>query len=139
MKIKAIIFDLGGVVILKDKKTSKGYQAINRPLTKFIRKISNQCRIYSLTNIDNNYNNLNKKRGLYRLFKKVYASNEMGIEKPDKKVFLTVLKDIALKPEQVLMVDDGPKHISVAKKLGMNTIIFKNNAQFFEEIQKYVR
>lgn len=137
--IKAVIFDVGGVVIIKNKKTSRGYQALNKSLLKFLRKISKNYKIYVLTNIDVNLHKINKKRGIYKNFKQVYVSCEMSIEKPNKKMFLAVLKENPLKPIEILVVDDKEEHLRVAKKLGMKTILFKDNKQFFEDIKKSIK
>lgn len=137
MTIKAIIFDLGGVLILKNKKTLGGrYQAVNIPLTNFLKKIKKKYKLYSLTNIDENYHTINKKRGIYKVFRKVYASYEMGVEKPDKGMFLEVLKENSLMSEETIMVDDKKKHLYAAKKMGMKTIQFKNNKQLFKQLKE---
>lgn len=133
-KIKTIIVDLGGVLVLKDKKTKEGYQKYNRYLLNFLEKIKEKYTLYILTNIDEGLHKLNAERGLYNLFKKVYASCDLGIEKPDKEIFLKIIKDNSLKSEETLFVDDKEEHIDVAKNLRMNTILFKNNKQVSKQL-----
>jgi len=136
-EVKSLIFDLGGVLILKNKRTPGGrYQLVNRSLMRFLKKIKHKYKLYSLTNIDESHHNLNKKRGIYNAFKKVYASCEVGTEKPDKKMFLAVLKENSLIPEETLMVDDKEEHLEVAKNLGIKTILFKNNKQLFKQLKQ---
>ena len=136
MVIKSLIFDLGNVLIIKNQRTPKGrYQAVNLPLKKFLKKITKRYKLYSLTNIDENYDKINKKRGIYKIFRKVYSSHEIGIEKPNKGAFLPVLKENSLKPEETLMVDDKEEHLKTAKNLRMKTLLFKNNRQLFKDLE----
>jgi len=134
--IKSLIFDLGNVLIIKNKRTpGLRYQAVNLPLYRFLKKIAKKYKLYSLTNIDETYHKINTNRGIYKIFRKVYTSFETGIEKPDKKAFLMVLKDNSLNPGETLMVDDNSEHLKIAKKLGMKVILFKNNKGFFRELK----
>ncbi len=53
---------------------------------------------------------------------KKYMTNLL---KPDKKIYLHVLKEIKLLPEEVIFIDDSEKNLIVAKEMGFNTIEFK--------------
>ena len=55
------------------------------------------------------------------LFEEVYYSHEVGIRKPDPKIFDKVLKAHSLKPEETLFVDDSIQHVESAKTLGIVT------------------
>lgn len=59
--------------------------------------------------------------GLEPLFEKTYYSHEMGLRKPDPKIFTTVLEAHDLKAEETLFIDDSPQHIESAQKLGLQT------------------
>jgi cytidyltransferase-like protein len=54
-------------------------------------------------------------------FEKLYLSYEIGLSKPDKAIFDYVLKDAGLKPEETLLIDDGPENCRVAAELGIRT------------------
>lgn len=56
-------------------------------------------------------------------FDKCYFSYEMGMAKPDKEIFEAVLSDAGVKPEECLFLDDGPKNIDMADKLGIQTYL----------------
>ncbi len=56
------------------------------------------------------------------LFDKVYFSHRLGMRKPMKEIFLRVLDDNGLKPEETLFIDDSPQHVEGAKLLGIQTI-----------------
>ena len=60
------------------------------------------------------------------LFQKVYYSHEIGIRKPDEKVFQFILEDSRLIPEETLFVDDSLENINSADKFDINTFHIKN-------------
>ncbi len=55
-------------------------------------------------------------------FEKVYYSFEMGMRKPDEEIFLEVLNQNDLNPEETLLIDDSLPNIVTAGQLGMQTI-----------------
>jgi epoxide hydrolase-like predicted phosphatase len=55
-------------------------------------------------------------------FERGYYSFEMGLRKPDPRIFLRVLEENNLNASETLFIDDGEQHIESAKKLGIQTI-----------------
>lgn len=54
------------------------------------------------------------------------TSEEAGIEKPDKRIFLMMLKFFKQKPEKCVFIGDDPlRDLPTPKKLGMKMILFK--------------
>ncbi len=53
------------------------------------------------------------------IFKKVYVSFEVGLQKPAREIFEFVLNDSTLVPEETLFIDDTLKHIEGASKVGI--------------------
>jgi len=74
--------------------------------------------------------------GLYDLFEPVLLSCEVGLEKPDEKIFLLMLDRIGKEPNQCIFIDDKLRNIRVAKQLGMDTIHFRSPSQLKEELCK---
>ena len=60
--------------------------------------------------------------GLESLFKKAYFSHELGLRKPDEDIFLHVLSDTGIRPEETVFIDDFIENIQTARKLGIQTI-----------------
>jgi len=48
-----------------------------------------------------------------------------------------LLKIIKLKPEEVIFIDNKEKYIQLARKQGINSILYKNNFQLKTELNKY--
>ncbi|TSC60542.1 MAG: putative hydrolase of the HAD superfamily [Parcubacteria group bacterium LiPW_15] len=68
----------------------------------------------------------------YRDFDALEISCDDGLKKPDKKCFMSILEKLKVKPEDSVFIDDKQEN------LGMKSLIFKNNEQFFEEIKKLI-
>tara|TARA_B110000240_G_scaffold168791_1_gene191407 strand:- start:47 stop:667 length:621 start_codon:yes stop_codon:yes gene_type:complete len=92
-----------------------------------IKKLKNNHTIYLLSNtnaihIDALKKQLEKKKWLAfcELFDKMYLSHELGLRKPDAKIFEYILKEQKLKAEEVFFIDDSQQHIASAKKLGIH-------------------
>lgn len=124
--------------ILRDyEKAYQDAQMLNHRLLKFLKKIKKRYQLFCLTNTNDTHFELNIKQQLFRDFKKVYASSKIKVAKPNKRAFLVVLRDNSLNPREVLFIDDNLKNLAAARKLGMKTLFFKNNKQFFRDIKKY--
>jgi HAD superfamily hydrolase (TIGR01509 family) len=92
-----------------------------------IKKLKNNHPIYLLSNtnaihIDAFKKQLGNKKWLSfcKLFDKMYLSHELGLRKPDVKIFEYILKEQKLKAEEVFFIDDSPQHIASAKKIGIH-------------------
>ena len=56
------------------------------------------------------------------LFIKAYYSFELGLRKPSKEIFETVLKNENLNAAETLFIDDSEENIEAAKSVGLQTI-----------------
>jgi len=70
---------------------------------------------------------------LYKNFDAVVVSNKAGVRKPNPKAYKLILKKLKLKSQETLFIDNQEWNIRPAKKLGMKTILFKNNKQLFSD------
>lgn len=92
-----------------------------KSVVEYAHSLKDRCQIAILSNlgpfdkkrIDKQYN-LSK-------FDYVYLSFEIGLRKPDKKIYEYVLKDINIAPEKILFIDDDTDNIIMAKECGWNT------------------
>jgi len=68
-------------------------------------------------------------------FDVVVYSCDVGIRKPDPKIYKLCLKKLKVHPENSIFVDNRDWNLVPAKKLGMETILFKSNKQAIKEIE----
>ena len=125
-------------MIIKDyKKSYTNHQRVNKKLLKLIKKLGNKYNLFCLTNTNDVHLEINHKNGNFSYFKKVYASCELKIAKPDERIFKIILKDSKLKPENTVFIDNELENIKSAKRLRINTIFFKNNTQLIKDLKKF--
>lgn len=64
---------------------------------------------------------------LDQLFDKCYLSYEMGLTKPNDDIFIALLNDANVTAQECLFLDDGPKNIETAARLGFQTYLVEPN------------
>jgi putative hydrolase of the HAD superfamily len=89
-----------------------------------------------ITNTVKFYSNFMKEQDVYRKFSPMIASYEVGLRKPDPKIYKIALEKLKLKGEDCVFIDDKEEHLAPAAKLGMKTILFKNAEQLKADLQK---
>jgi len=88
--------------------------------------------IKKLENIEgtNTFNNL---------FDKQYLSHEIGLRKPDPKIFKLIIEENKIIPNETLFIDDSIQHINGAKKVGLQAHwLSNNNLKKFLEDNKFI-
>lgn len=70
---------------------------------------------------------------LYKKFDEVIVSCKVKLRKPNPKIYQLILSKLKLKPQEILFIDNQNWNIKPAKKLGMKTILFKDNKHLFNE------
>jgi putative hydrolase of the HAD superfamily len=79
--------------------------------------------------------NATKWYGIHRYFDFIIASEKVGVEKPNEKIFEYALNIVKKPPEKVVYIGDDPKKdIEPAKKLGMKAILFIPPKKFRKEM-----
>lgn len=71
-------------------------------------------------------------------FNGVYFSHEMGMRKPDAEIFLKVLEQEGLEPEQTFFVDDTAENVRTAAELGLRTWHLKVGREDITELQAHL-
>ncbi len=68
----------------------------------------------------------------YKRFSPVIVSCDVGIRKPNPKIYFLVLRELNNKPSECLFIDNQKWNVDAARKLGIESILFKDNKQLFE-------
>ncbi len=94
-----------------------------------IQNLSKRHRVFLLSNTNpihlefiDNYVRLNfELSSMATPFEKAYYSHQMGLRKPDPKIFETIIEDKNLLTDETLFIDDSEQHIITAKQLNLKT------------------
>lgn len=73
--------------------------------------------------------------GIGHYFEKMYCSYEMKDYKPAKSIYLKMMEDGGMKPNECLFLDDSEKNVEGAKSLGINTILVENNGNWIPQLE----
>lgn len=73
---------------------------------------------------------------LEKIFPLNVISCDVGIRKPNPKIYQLLLKRLNIPAKNVLFIDNQKWNLEPAKKLGMKTILFKDNAQTLNDLEK---
>lgn len=73
-----------------------------------------------------------------RYFDRAYYSHLMGLRKPHREIYETVLNDHQLRPDQLLFIDDNADNIAGANALGIKTLHHNPEQDITYIFQNYV-
>lgn len=78
-------------------------------------------------------------RDFYEKFDVFVVSCDVGIRKPNPRIYRLTLKKLKLPAKQTIFIDNQEWNIKPAKKLGMKTVLFKNNRQTIRELDRLLK
>ena len=111
---------------------------LNKKLIHFIeKKLKPSFTIGLLTNITRTLLEriLSNKLDLFDI---QIVSSDIGIIKPNIKIFRHALLKSKYAVSKIIFIDDGERNIKIAKNFGMHGIIYKNFNSFKKEINQYI-
>lgn len=77
----------------------------------------------------------NNKLDFLSLFDGGLFSYEVGVKKPDRKIYDAFLKKFKINPKEAIFVDNKKKNIDAAEKFGIKGVLFSNE----KDLQKYIK
>lgn len=75
----------------------------------------------------------------YDFFQYRFLSYEVGLAKPDPRFYKYALKKMYVKPGQTIFIEDTLNNLTVAKKLGLKTVLATSENQVIREISGILR
>ena len=79
---------------------------------------------------------LDKKHNISQNFDFIIISYQTGFHKPQEEIYKIAISKSKFKPEECLFIDDLEHNLEPAKKLGMQTLFFKNPKQIKENLKE---
>ena len=117
-----------------------GGDRLDRALVAFIRSMRGDRRTALLSNawddlrglVDNDWKIANA-------FDELFISAEVGLAKPDHRIYQLALDRLGVAADQALFVDDIDENVDAAHWLGMHAIQFRSSGQAIAEVRRYLR
>ncbi|MCK9432033.1 MAG: HAD family phosphatase [Candidatus Omnitrophica bacterium] len=109
--------------------------AKNRAVFGAANSLRSRYKLAMLSNINIlHYEYLNKNFPVFGIFDEVFLSFKMGTIKPDKKIYETVVQQLAVAPHEIFYVDDRPELVQSAKTLGFKGSVFTDFKSFLRDL-----
>ncbi len=96
----------------------------NPEVIEVIHELKGEARVVAGTNTIEPHYLVHKENGDYDIFDEVYASQRIGLVKPDPAFYTYILDREGCFPEQVAFVDDAEVNVEGARKLGIHSLLF---------------
>lgn len=78
-------------------------------------------------------------RPITDFFDTLFLSYEMGICKPDARIFLKALEMEQMKAEECLFIDDSKKNTDAAEKVGIHTLFVPSNSDWMLALKERLK
>jgi putative hydrolase of the HAD superfamily len=153
MTIRAVIFDIGGVLVDIDWRRFREdeqsqvqntnpypyeYEQLNTDLARFMAGLRPHYKTATICN-GGSREAMNRKFRLGELVDLMVFDGEEGVAKPDARIYQLTFTRLDVQPDEVVFVDDKERNVVAAQQLGMHTVHFKNTAQAIAEVQTCLR
>jgi len=79
-----------------------------------------------------------RKDGLPTYFDAFDISADTGLVKPDPKAFLKLMDQLKVTPQEFIFIDDSPKSLSTAQKVGYTPILYRGYINTVSELKALV-
>ncbi len=79
---------------------------------------------------------LEKKLHFKKLFDFLIVSKDVGIKKPDKKIFNLLIKKAKVKPKEILFIDNRIEFTKPVKKSGIHFIFYNSYQNLIRDLKK---
>ena len=118
-----------------DLATAKGnmqlaieYQEQIEPTAQLIKELKERgYKIYVLSNMSKEYIEFLRKFPVFEYFDEQVVSCEIGLGKPDCKIYEYLLSHCDLDPAETIFIDDRKDNVDVAEELGITPFHFDRN------------
>lgn len=98
--------------------------------------LAKKYKVYFLSdNVKERVEKINNIHNFLSWFEGGVFSHEVGVRKPDLKIYEITLQKIGVKPEETVFIDDKETNLPPARKLGVHALLFKTPEQLREDLR----
>lgn len=136
-EFKSEIEKLTGSKPREVEKLVSGEAYKNTELLELIGELSKHYKIGLLSNIASNWVlDVFLTAAEQELFDDFIFSHEVGMAKPDSRIFELAAKRLGVAPSECAFIDDSERHCAAAASLGMKTVVYENLPRMRGELDK---
>jgi HAD superfamily hydrolase (TIGR01509 family) len=147
MTIRAVIFDIGGVLIeidwehYRENQSSeimsedlRPYERLNPRMAQLLKKLRPDYKLATICN-GGSREAMNRRFHLDKLVDLMVFDGEEGVSKPDAQIYQRTLTRLGAQAEEAVFVDDKLENVEAARHLGMHGVHYKDVRQAISEIK----
>ncbi|HEX9374706.1 MAG TPA: HAD family phosphatase [Actinomycetota bacterium] len=109
---------------------------LNVELAKFVRGLRPRYRTAIISNSFVGAREREQERyGLEDIADVIVYSHEVGISKPEPRIYLLACERLGVKPEESIFVDDVEENVDAARIVGMHGVLFLDTSQAIADIE----
>lgn len=109
---------------------------LNEELLDFARRLQPHYKMAILSNAwDNAREVFTDLFGLDEVFETMIISAEVGLAKPDPRIYHLALERIDVKPGEAVFLDDMRENVEAARHVGLRAVLYQNNRQAIADVQ----
>jgi putative hydrolase of the HAD superfamily len=113
-------------------------ETVDPDLMVFIRALRAYCRIGVLSNAFADLRHtLANRWGIADSFDEIIISAEVGLAKPDPRIYWLALSRLNATPEQAIFVDDKPANVEAAREVGIHAVHYQKTNHAVAEVFDY--
>jgi putative hydrolase of the HAD superfamily len=100
----------------------------NPPMENLLNLLKPQAALWALSNTNATHlAHFETAYPFFSLFRGIMASHEMGLRKPDPRIYRLALERMACRPEEVFFIDDSQANVESARKTGITAFHYTFN------------
>jgi putative hydrolase of the HAD superfamily len=111
-------------------------ERINQEVVDLIKSQVGRCRLGIVSNHPPGLKEWLGDWQLLELFDTVVCSGEVGVAKPDEKIFRIALQRLGIEPAEALFIDDSEEHVLAARSMGMMGHHFSSAKMLLDHLRK---
>jgi HAD superfamily hydrolase (TIGR01509 family) len=113
-----------------------GGDRVDQELMAFIRDLRPQYKTGLLSNAwAGTRRSLQTRFRIADAFDHIVISSEVGVLKPDPRIYQLSLRGLGISPAQAIFIDDFTENVEAARSLGLHAVLFQDPTQTIEEIE----
>ena len=112
---------------------------IDHSIVDYLRSLRTRYKTGLISNAWSDMREYLIRKKLDEVFDTLTISAEVGVAKPEAKIYLLALEQAQVTPEAAVFVDDVPANIEACEALGMKGILFRDPLKAMNELKKLLK